>query len=125
MILFGLSRGYKHFNKKEYLDALTKACNWILQQLDDDGIWRSASYQKGFSPAYYSRVIWGMLESSPLIGTEGLRNKMEQVLQAYLDWTLPQWDSQKLGVSPWSFCIYPYDRLYFAWVLGSGDNIGK
>lgn len=59
-ILFGLTRAFDATGDEKYHSATAKSLKWLAEQLDADGCWPSGAYAAGFSPSYYSRVIWAM-----------------------------------------------------------------
>lgn len=59
-ILFGLLRAHRETQADQYFDAAQKALEWLCTQVREDGCWIVGSYVPGYSPAYYSRVIWAV-----------------------------------------------------------------
>ncbi|MFN0173779.1 MAG: hypothetical protein ACKVU0_03940 [Saprospiraceae bacterium] len=54
-ILFGL---------KARKMASEKAVSWLLSNLDSDGAWRAHAFVSGFVPSYYTRAVWGVLQTN-------------------------------------------------------------
>ena len=62
-MLFGLVTAWDETGRAEYLDVAHRAATWLAEGVDADaGIWVDHSYVAGFSPSYYARVAWPMLE---------------------------------------------------------------
>lgn len=77
-ILFGLSAMGKQAEA-----ALESAVNWLLDQREPAGYWIKHAFVKGYSPAYYSRLIWAMLEANKKLQVADCETFMGQSLSWY------------------------------------------
>ncbi|MFN0216570.1 MAG: prenyltransferase/squalene oxidase repeat-containing protein [Saprospiraceae bacterium] len=87
-ILFGLNRGA----------ASHRAVSWLLSKLESDGAWRSHAYVPGFVPSYYTRAVWGVLQSNSSLQHPDIKGPMRQALQFYAKRFLPNG-----AVKDWGF----------------------
>ncbi|MBK9270768.1 MAG: hypothetical protein IPM48_04155 [Saprospiraceae bacterium] len=60
-ILFGLAEAHLHSPDPKYQKSIGKAKSWLLQQIDEKGLWTEGLYVNGYFPSYYARAIWPML----------------------------------------------------------------
>jgi hypothetical protein len=75
-ILFGLTQTGRK-------TAALRARNWLLAALEADGSWRTAAYQPGFTPSYYTRAVWGVLYSLERRPEPENREAMRRALRFY------------------------------------------
>ena len=65
-IIIGLLAASNYFKDDKFLDAAHNAANWLSDNQEDSGDWIKYQYYKEFSPSYYTRVAWPMLEVAKL-----------------------------------------------------------
>ena len=72
MIVFGLIAVYKKTKCRDYLNAAIKAGDWLIDNQDDDGVWRKYLTLNGTgeSHIYHTRVSWALLELFKTTGKE-------------------------------------------------------
>ncbi len=86
MMLFGLSAAAKistNTQQQLYLACAEKAVNWLLSILEKDGSWKQGAYNEGFTPSYYTRVIWAVLEINKHLQRADIEQDMCRALQFY------------------------------------------
>lgn len=64
-VMLGWVALYKKTKISKYLDAATKASEWLVGNMDDDGKWSKNTYNK-IPHAYNVRVTWALLEVAKL-----------------------------------------------------------
>ncbi|MBP6826992.1 MAG: hypothetical protein KA165_10585, partial [Saprospiraceae bacterium] len=81
-ILFGLSRAVAEDRgaNQAVFDALLRATDWLLSQLEPDSSWRKHGYVPGFTPSYYTRAVWAVLKANQVIQ----KNKIQEVMRSAL-----------------------------------------
>jgi hypothetical protein len=64
-ILLGLSAGAKTYQAPEYVDAMKKAANWLVETQDADGCWRKhgTPFAAPGEKTYETHVAWALLEA--------------------------------------------------------------
>ena len=80
-IIIGLVSIYKYTNSNNYLNALTKCANWIVENQNTDGSWIKYNYQPGYTPSYYTRVSWPILLASELSRDKNLERAAIKTLK--------------------------------------------
>jgi len=95
MILFGLSRKTSSPSAKE---SLGRAVDWLVSTLESDFSWRKHSYVPGFTPSYYTRAVWGVLQANQILQNPENEEKMRHALHFYARRFLPNG-----GVRDWGF----------------------
>lgn len=85
-ILLGLAGGVRDFGDSEYLRAMCRAGDWLVNTQDADGCWRR--YPTPFAipgeKAYDTHVAWGLLEAARIEPRRGY----EQAALANVRWAL-------------------------------------
>lgn len=82
-ILQGLVRVYTETQKAEYLKAARNAADWLVDVQDEDGAWRTLTYN-GLPHVYHTRVAWPLLELYQVVPDESyLRAATKNI-----DWSL-------------------------------------
>jgi hypothetical protein len=97
-ILLGLTAVYKYIGCDHYYEALEKACQRLLTLLDKDASWQKDGYVKGYSPAYYTRVVWALLDANIVLELPKIKEKLTFTLDHYADQL-----SDNLSFQNWSF----------------------
>lgn len=66
-ILMGLASGVREFGD-EYLDAMHRAADWLVETQDEDGCWRkhATPFAEPGEKVYETHVSWGLLEAARL-----------------------------------------------------------
>jgi MoaA/NifB/PqqE/SkfB family radical SAM enzyme/predicted SAM-dependent methyltransferase len=83
-VILGWVALYRETGDRQYLMAARRAADWIVGNLDAEGIWRRSTYAG--PRAYKSRVAWALLELYAISGIEKYREGAERVL----GWILAQ-----------------------------------
>lgn len=94
-ILFGLSRV-----SPTPSDALSRAVGWLMSVLDSDHAWRRHAYVPGFTPTYYTRAVWGVLEANKILKDKAVEEAMRQALYFYAGRLLPDGGIRDAGFWP-------------------------
>lgn len=133
-ILFGLCAAADASGGQRYLDAAVRAARWLAEQVDAAaGTWTSYAYVSGYSPAYYTRVCWPMLEVERRSPETGVRTAAAHVLETIAGWALNNgaWRNWafKPGAPAFTHTIAYTLRgaLESAWLLGdaAGDRLER
>ncbi|HEY2827042.1 MAG TPA: hypothetical protein VGJ04_05520 [Pirellulales bacterium] len=75
--------------RTKYLDAAQKAARWLAREVDPrENMWLKHAYIKSYSPAYYSRVCWPMLEVCHRRPDQEIQTAAVQVLDTIASWQL-------------------------------------
>ncbi len=82
-IILGLRTAYQEWKCDHYYEALDKSVKKLMNILETDGSWQKDAFVEGYSPAYYSRVIWAVLLANEVLQKPGLENKMIKSLEYY------------------------------------------
>jgi hypothetical protein len=85
-VIFGWVAAYRHGSDLRYLDAARRGADWLISELDDEGIWRHASDAGGPGRVYNVRAAWAVLELSRAAEVPRLADGV----RPFLDWTLSQ-----------------------------------
>ncbi len=85
-VIFGWMAAHRHSGDDRYLDAASRGADWLLSQLDAEGVWRSPHDSGGPGRVYNARVAWSLLELSRLAEDPSLEIPMRR----FLDWALAQ-----------------------------------
>ena len=102
MILFGLLRAYRESNDTTYLESAERAVHWLLEVLDgEEGNWKRNNYVKDYSPTYYSRVVWAILQYAMVTHDDHIETLCGRVL----DHLKSRYVNETNQYSGWSF--YP------------------
>lgn len=89
-ILFGLTRAFRETQDVKYRIALEKAVRWLLKILEADGSWGQFAYINSYVPAYYTRVVWAVLEANQVLNIPAVEEKMRLALDFYLAKITPE-----------------------------------
>ena len=84
-ILIGLCSLYHQSNDNKWLESLTAGAKWLESSVDSSGNCSLGNYQEGFTPSYYTRVAWPMLEASRITNDQQVRDAAERILEAIKD----------------------------------------
>lgn len=77
-ILFGLT---DHFPQTQ--TARNRAIDWLLDGLDETGLWQKDAFVPGFVPTYYTRGIWAILQTKYGAQSVDIKEIMRKSLQVY------------------------------------------
>ncbi len=83
-VILGWLSLYKYTENNKYLEAASKAGDWILSKQDSDGKWTKSTYNG--PKAYKSRVSWALLELYAVTNEK----KYRDAAKTSLDWILSQ-----------------------------------
>lgn len=81
-ILFGLSAEGEQA-------GLSRAVDWLLSVLEPDGSWRKHAYVAGYTPSYYTRAVWGVLQANQILQNTETEHAMRRALHFYAERMLP------------------------------------
>ncbi len=98
-MIFGLLAAADHTGEKRYLESARRAARWLAGQVDETGgTWTQHAYVSGFSPAYYTRVCWPMLEVHARAPDESIKAAAVRVLN-----TIAGWQQENGAILNWGF----------------------
>jgi len=84
-ILIGLCALYRDSQDSKWLEAANRSALWLSQTVDNEGNCSVGNYQSGFTPSYYTRVAWPMLEVWKLNQNDSIRQAAERMLARIKD----------------------------------------
>jgi uncharacterized protein YyaL (SSP411 family) len=84
-VIFGWLSAFKVADQDRFLDAATRAGDWLVEALDPDGAWRQWTGST-VGITYNARTAWALLELALLTKDERYR----RAARRFLDWTLKQ-----------------------------------
>jgi len=99
-IIFGLTRTFVETGEEKYRLAFEKAVHWLLELLKPDGSWRQYAYVPGYTPSYYTRVVWAVLNANQVLRQAGIDQQMQQALDFYLQKITPNQSIQDWAFAP-------------------------
>lgn len=100
-MIFGLVAAFEHTRQQRYLDSAHAAARWLALGVDDrEGLWTRHAYIGGYSPAYYTRVCWPMLEVWQRTRDDAIRTQAVRVLDTILGWQQPNGAVKNWGFKP-------------------------
>lgn len=99
-ILFGLTRAFQETKNLKHQNALEKAVRWLLKIVELNGSWQQYAYIPNYIPAYYTRLVWAVLQANQVLNIPEVEEKMRQALHFYLAKVTPQNSVQDWGFSP-------------------------
>lgn len=86
-VILGWCRAYAETNDERFLEAATRAGDWLIEVQSDDGAWRFDSQETETNVhAYDVRTAWSLLEIFELNRNE----KYADAARKNLDWTMAQ-----------------------------------
>lgn len=98
-VILGLIAAADYTNDQKYLLSTFRAALWLSSQVDEQaGVWKSYAYVPGFSPAYYTRVCWPMLEVYSRKENAEIKNSALRVLS-----TIHSWQQENGAIKNWGF----------------------
>lgn len=85
----GLLAAFDETGVGAYLDGAARAARWLAEEVDPQaGYWQAHAYVAGYSPAYYTRVAWPMLEVHARRPDALVRERAMMALNTVLGWQL-------------------------------------
>lgn len=98
-MMLGLVAAGDHSGEDRYLESALRAARWLAAEVDPAaGTWTTHAYRAGFSPAYYTRVCWPMLEVWSRARDTSVRDAAVGVLQ-----TIAAWQLENGAIRNWGF----------------------
>jgi len=85
----------EHFPQTE--KARNRALAWLINGLDEEGLWQKDAFLPGFVPTYYARSIWAILQTENSIRSIDNKEIMRKSLQAYAARFLPNAAGEDAG----------------------------
>jgi hypothetical protein len=70
-------------NQAAFYTATQRASNWLLEQLEPDFSWKKHAYVPGFTPAYYSRAVQGLLYANQVLHLPEITRAIRPAMQYY------------------------------------------
>lgn len=83
-ILLGLAALCRSTGESRWLEAASRAADWLASGVTSQGCWGHNDYRSELTPSYYSHVAWPMLEVWCLNDNAALRNSALRVLNFVL-----------------------------------------
>jgi uncharacterized protein YyaL (SSP411 family) len=86
-VIFGWLRAYEVTGDVRYLEASTKAADWLIESQDPDGVWRKHGNPGTRSEHVYNvRTAWALIALSQRIN----RSRYSDAMRPFLHWVLAQ-----------------------------------
>ncbi|MBW1959482.1 MAG: hypothetical protein JRI63_13330 [Deltaproteobacteria bacterium] len=87
-VIFGWVSAYKESGNSLYLEAIRKACDWLVETQDDDGAWRKyGSFVSTYAlNTYNTRTAWAVLQGGRLLDSD----KYQIPAVKNIEWALTQ-----------------------------------
>lgn len=95
-IVLGLTRTYRETGEQRYLDAVQRACGWLVEVQHKGGYWDVFDY-KDTVHTYSSRISWALLEAHRITGVEEYRDAAMANLYWVADHQRPNGWFEKCG----------------------------
>jgi len=83
-VIFGWMAAYGSTGDAIYLDAATKAADWLLEERDADGVWRHESDSGGPGRVYNACMAWALAELAIVSGNQ----RYADSIRPFLQWSL-------------------------------------
>lgn len=83
-ILLGLLALHQYHHEAKWEEAAHRGANWLVQQLEPDGLWEKGHYGD-FNPTYYTRIAWPILAVGKSSGDSRLMESAIRVLDKLAD----------------------------------------
>jgi len=100
-MILGLVAAADYTYQEKYLSSAFRAASWLANQVDElEGIWKNCAYVPGFSPAYYTRVCWPMLEVCSRKTDDKIKAAAVRVLEVILGWQQENGAIKNWGFQP-------------------------
>lgn len=84
-ILFGLLEAAVYWKDVRYEVAARKTFGWLIEQLDETGLWRKAAYVPGYVPSYYTRALWPVIKAAKILQIPEHEPLLRKALQPYMN----------------------------------------
>lgn len=84
-VIFGWTSLFRETGQTQYLDAASRAADWLVSTQDQDGKWSQHTYE-GIPHTYHTRVAWSLLEIFRCTNDE----KYKKAAEKNIEWTLAQ-----------------------------------
>jgi hypothetical protein len=97
-MLIGLNSIYSLTKDVKYYNTIHNAVNWLCQNLEQNGSWKKYSYIEGYTPSYYTRVVWPVLASNQYIKNDEINLLMQRALKYYEERI-----NKNLSIRNWGF----------------------
>lgn len=85
-VIFGWIAAHRATQDPRFKEAARRGAEWLITELDDQGVWRHASDAGGPGRVYNVRVAWSLVELAAYLGEE----RYADAMRPFLDWTLEQ-----------------------------------
>ena len=82
-ILFGLLAAHELTNESKYLLGAERATRWLANSVSKDGSWDKFNFVPGYSPTYYTRVIWPMMMVNDRVRDKNITDQTLKALTFY------------------------------------------
>ncbi len=86
-MILGLVAAFDQTGDAQFLQSAGNAARWLADEVNESaGTWTTHGYASGFSPAYYTRVCWPMLEVWRRTQEARIRTRALRVLDTICGW---------------------------------------
>lgn len=98
-MMLGLVAAHDQTGQQEFLQSAAGAARWLCDEVNESaGTWTTHGYVTGFSPSYYTRVCWPMLEVWQRTHEARVRTQAVRVLD-----TIAGWQQENGAFRNWGF----------------------
>ena len=105
-VVLGWCKVWPLVDDKTLCEGIQRAVRWLWDCRDSDGAWRRYVWKGNgtYAPAYYTRALWAVALSIPLLSDLSLRNRIKRDLPAsiayYAQCVLPNGMFRDMGFQP-------------------------
>ncbi len=99
-IIFGLTRAFVETGEEKYKLSLEQTVEWLLRHVERDSSWRKFAYLPSYTPSYYTRVVWAVLNANQVLRQAEIDQQMQQALDFYLEKINPNQSIQDWAFAP-------------------------
>jgi rhamnogalacturonyl hydrolase YesR len=97
MMLFGLMQVYEREQNQTCFEVAQKATIWLSSIINEEGNFVSASYIDGYTPSYYTRILWGMVLVNQKLNDESVTKAIKRAFAFIQKRQLPNGAFQHWG----------------------------
>jgi hypothetical protein len=85
-VLFGWLAAFRETGDERYRQAAVRAADWLVDAMDEDGVWRQNGESRAEPVVYNARTAWALVEAARLFEIERYRGRARD----FLAWTLAE-----------------------------------
>jgi hypothetical protein len=98
-ILFGLLEAAAYWKDLRFEEAARQTFHWLVELLDETGLWQQAAYVPGYVPSYYTRALWPVILAAKILQMPEQEPLLRKALRRYMDRWRPDGTVRDWGFS--------------------------